>query len=57
MDVVYTVLRNLFIKVCVNDKHNYFKSAAMTYEWQRLAALQTSYSAVNEIWLLCRYSN
>jgi hypothetical protein len=54
MDVVYTIFPNLFIVVCVNDKHNYWKSAAMTNEWQRLAAFQTPYSAFNEIWMLYR---
>lgn len=57
MDVVYTNFSNLFIKVCINDKHNHWKSAAMTYEWQRMAAFQTPYSAFNKIWLLCFYSN
>ena len=57
MDVVYTIFPNWFIKICVNDKRKYWKSAAMTYGWQRLAVLQTPYSVVNEIRLLCRYNN
>ena len=37
MDVLYTIFPNLFIKVCFNDKRNYWKSAAVTYEWQGMA--------------------
>jgi hypothetical protein len=59
MDVVYTIFPNLFIKVCVNDRHNYWKSEAMTYECQTVAAFQTPHtrSVFDEIWLFCRYRN